>query len=97
MQLEVHSVSLPLQASVPGMVVTALLSSPCFPECFAVILAAAEVHVDLSMWGSFFVLSRLLLLHRSKGCKFWILALTYLRERTVYVWDTVSKIVHIQI
>lgn len=97
MQLEVHSVPLLLQASVPGMAVTAFLSSPCFPECFAGVLTAAQVHVDVSVWGSFFVLSRLFLLHRSKGCKFWSLALAYLRERIVYVWDVVSKIVHIQI
>lgn len=35
MQLEVHSVPLPLQASMPGMAVTAFLSSLCFPKCFA--------------------------------------------------------------
>lgn len=54
MQLEVHSVLLPLQASVPGMAVIAFLSSLCWSECFAGVLTAAQVHGGANLWDSFF-------------------------------------------
>lgn len=44
------------------------LSSRCFPECFAGALTAGQAHAGVSLWGSFFILSRPVLLHMSEGC-----------------------------